>query len=120
MVGHTLGSPDPFPLSDAFFNPFFVVENGICPLITGLVEQPAQRVDVFIVDELRNLLFANLGFDFDLASINIQRSRDHGLPGTRKKFDISHSKVTLTLWHNLDGPSMAWKTSRRILPSQES
>ena len=37
------------------------------------------QVDVLMVDEMRNHLFAPQK-DLDLAAINIQRGRDHGIP----------------------------------------
>jgi hypothetical protein len=41
----------------------------------------AQNVDPHIVDEVRNFLFGEPGAGgFDLASLNVQRGRDHGLP----------------------------------------
>ena len=69
-------------LSDAFFNPSAIVnEGGIDPLLRGLARQPAQEIDAKLVDDVRNFLFGPSGAGgFDLASLNIQRGRDHGLP----------------------------------------
>ena len=61
-------------------------EGGVDPLLRGAVYFRAQEVDVLMVDEMRNTLFptsaATTGTQsgFDLASFNIQRGRDHGLP----------------------------------------
>jgi hypothetical protein len=70
----------PLPLSEAFFNPDEIWLCGIDHLIIGLTEQTAQRVDLLIDDAVRNFLFGNVGPRFDLASLNIQRGRDHGIP----------------------------------------
>ena len=71
-------------LLDGFFNPSVVVDYGIAPLLQGLASQTQQKVDAQIVDNLRNFLFPVPGspdpFGLDLASLNIQRGRDHGLP----------------------------------------
>ena len=69
------------PLRDAFFNPSQIVDHGgIEPLLRGLANQLAQEVDNMIVDDVRNFLFGPPGAGgFDLASLNIQRGRDHGL-----------------------------------------
>jgi len=70
-------------LADAFFNPDRIVnEGGIDPVLRGLAHQPAQEIDTRIVDDVRNFLFGAPGAGgFDLAALNIQRGRDHGLPG---------------------------------------
>ncbi|MDJ0848805.1 MAG: peroxidase family protein [Myxococcota bacterium] len=70
------------PLRDAFFAPEELRAHGIEPLLRGLARQVCQRVDVFVVDEVRNFLFDEDPADggFDLAALNIQRGRDHGLP----------------------------------------
>jgi len=81
---------DPIPagdlaLRDAFFAPeeFLPDEGkGIEPLLRGLATQSAQANDVFVIDDVRNFLFGLPGQGgFDLAALNIQRGRDHGLPG---------------------------------------
>ncbi len=91
-VGHTLLSPkiqlaDPagnsqgaVALRDAFFDPSFAQNRGVDSLLKGLSMQQAQNVDAFIVDELRNFLFDEGNGGLDLAAVNIQRGRDHGLP----------------------------------------
>ncbi len=68
-------------LQDAFFNPGEVGTNGVDSLLLGLASQSAQAVDTLLVDDVRNFLFGPPGAGgFDLASLNIQRGRDHGLP----------------------------------------
>jgi len=69
-------------LAESFFSPEEVSEIGIEPYLRGLASQPAQQIDNKIVDPVRNFLFGPPGSGgFDLASLNIQRGRDHGLPG---------------------------------------
>jgi len=70
------------PLMDAFFNPERLTEEGgIEPILRGLAAQVAQDVDPFIQDSIRNFLFGPPGAGgFDLAALNIQRGRDHGIP----------------------------------------
>lgn len=76
--GGTLG------LLEAFFNPDIVRNYGIDPIMKGLAVKPQQEIDLNIIDGLRNFLFSPPGspvpIGLDLASLNIQRGRDHGLP----------------------------------------
>lgn len=48
----------------------------------GLALNPASKADGKIVDSVRNNLFLDMnGRSFDLISLNIQRGRDHAVPG---------------------------------------
>lgn len=67
-------------LAEAFFSPQVISENGIDSILRGLVSKRAQAVDLRVIDDVRNLLFGPPGSGgLDLASLNIQRGRDHGL-----------------------------------------
>ncbi len=71
---------DEVPLRSAFFNPGLLSETGIDSILKYLASDPAQEIDNQVVDEVRNFLFGQPGAGgFDLASLNIQRGRDHGL-----------------------------------------
>jgi hypothetical protein len=88
--GQSMGD---LPLREAFFNPAWISENGIDDLLRGLASQVAQRYDVYMIDDLRNFLFGPPGAGgLDLASLNNQRGRDHGLPSynqIREDFGLS-------------------------------
>ncbi len=68
-------------LADSFFNPGVIPTiGGIDPIVRYMAVDTAQRIDNMIVGGLRNFLFGPPGAGgFDLASLNIQRGRDHGL-----------------------------------------
>jgi hypothetical protein len=94
-IGHTLLSPTllrlnndgsvipqgNLPLQSAFFDPTLIPgAGGIDPILKGLASQAAQEIDTKIVDDVRNFLFGPPGAGgFDLAVLNIQRGRDHGI-----------------------------------------
>lgn len=69
-------------LKDAFFaGDRLIDEGGLDPILRGLGAQVCQKVDALVIDAIRNFLFGAPGSGgFDLASLNIQRGRDHGLP----------------------------------------
>ncbi|MBE9128936.1 MULTISPECIES: peroxidase family protein [unclassified Coleofasciculus] len=73
-------SPGAIALRDSFFNPQVIVDEGIDSLLLGLASQKAQNVDALLVEDVRSFLFAAGGGGLDLAAVNIQRGRDHGLP----------------------------------------
>ena len=92
-LGHTLLSPDllrvespgedptaSIALQDAFFDPDEITTNGVDTLLTGLADQEAQELDNLIVDGVRDFLFPAGTGGLDLASVNIQRGREVGLP----------------------------------------
>jgi hypothetical protein len=91
-------------LADSFFDPQIVKDEGIEPILRGLVIGKSEKIDNFVIDEVRNFLFgepAPVG-GFDLPSLNIQRGRDHGirnynevreaygLPAVDSFFDITY------------------------------
>lgn len=69
-------------IRDGFFQPQLLVnDGGIDPILRGLAASSMQTVDTQLVDDLRNFLFGAPGAGgLDLASLNLQRGRDHGLP----------------------------------------
>ncbi len=77
--GDTFGS---VPLREAFFNVTYYDNNPalIDDVLRGLVYQSAQEVDAKVVEDVRSFLFGMGGVGMDLAALNIQRGRDHGLP----------------------------------------
>jgi len=93
-VGHTMLSPTirrlgadgtaigagHIALAHAFFAPQEILNHGIAPILRGLAGQRSQEIDTRVIDDVRNFLFGLPGQGgFDLASLNIQRGRDHGV-----------------------------------------
>ncbi len=76
--------PGEFDLLDVFWNPLLIKDYGINYFLKGLAVHNQYETDLKVNSVLRNFLFgdptAAIRFGLDLASINIQRGRDHGLP----------------------------------------
>jgi hypothetical protein len=73
----------PLSLIDSFFQPNqYSASGGTDPILRGLLARQARRTDEFVNDVLTNHLFQTnaSSHGMDLASLNIQRGRDHGLP----------------------------------------
>lgn len=72
----------PMSLRDAFFQPNNLAGEGELEyLLKGLASEEQQEVDMYIVDDVRSFLFGPPSAGgLDLAALNIQRGRDHGLP----------------------------------------
>ncbi len=92
-VGHTMlasnlalvdeyGHTDYLPLRDAFFNTSHFKNDPhlIDDVLRGLAAQSAQEIDARIVEDVRSFLFGLGGIGMDLAALNLQRGRDHGIP----------------------------------------
>lgn len=74
---------------------------GIDPVLRGLLLSPAklQTPGQMMVEELTERLFqAQGGMPFDLAALNLQRGRDHGLPGTDSPPSFSLLETPLLLF----------------------
>ena len=65
----------------ALFEPQLITKIGIEPYLRGLANQIPQQVDGYVIDAVRNFTAGTTSSGFDLAALNIQRGRDHGLPG---------------------------------------
>ena len=75
---------DDISLLEGFLNPAAFNDNGNLTgeqgagaIINGVVRQPSSQIDEFVIDTLRNNL---LGLPLDLATINLLRGRDAGVP----------------------------------------
>jgi len=77
-------APGEVDLLDAFFNQQLVVDNGVDVFIKGFAAHTQYETDTRVNSILRNFLFgsptAAVRSGLDLACLNIQRGRDHGLP----------------------------------------
>lgn len=76
----------PLPLRRAFFNPIVYYESmGTDPIIRGMLVNESNPTDEFLTRVLTSQLFAESDEKLggDLATLNIQRGRDHGLPTYR-------------------------------------
>jgi peroxidase len=97
---------DPASLSEAFFNPPLLTANGISPILKYLSSDPSSELDTTVVNSVRNFLFGPPGAGgLDLASLNIQRGRDHGLAdynSMRAAYGLPKVTSFAQITHNVD------------------
>jgi len=100
MISNT-GEVSTYELKDNFNNPAIYEQNegeAMEEILKGTTVQPSQAFDRFVIDDVTNFLF--LGSEegavgsrgSDLIARNIQRGRDHGIPGYvefRRLFGLS-------------------------------
>jgi hypothetical protein len=93
-------------LENALFKPELITANGIEPYLRGLANQIPQEVDGYIIDSVRNFKVGGTpAAGFDLAALNIQRGRDHGLPGynqVRIDFGLAPKATFAEMTSNLE------------------
>lgn len=81
LVQHRHRRSELVPLQDVFLNPSRLLQRSFFDdLLFSLMDQPQQRLDDSVTFGLTRMLFAGHNpFGTDLASLNIQRGRDHAL-----------------------------------------
>ncbi|CAL1288901.1 unnamed protein product [Larinioides sclopetarius] len=80
MVRKDLGSLN-LQFRQTFSNPQLLREGHLTEIIKGIRHVPGEQYDRYMISDLTNYLYEKPGVPYgkDLASLNIQRGRDHGL-----------------------------------------
>lgn len=79
----TSDSDSGYLLREMFLFPFGLYEGQMERVLLGLSQSPAQKFDRYMVRDVTNHLYQMRGNEtgLDLASLNVLRGRDHGIPG---------------------------------------
>ncbi|CDF39627.1 Animal heme peroxidase homologue [Chondrus crispus] len=99
LLGPGLSPMSPLDLTMTFFAGVPpITANGIEPFIRGILNTGAQKIDLMVVDALRNFLFSNIEevIGLDLIALNLQRSRDHGVmlyTDVRRRFRSGRGRI---------------------------
>ncbi|NJL75508.1 MAG: peroxiredoxin [Saprospiraceae bacterium] len=129
-IGHTMVNPalrlvdnnnrttGTISLVQGFFNTDFVKNRGIDQILMGMSRDRQQEIDLLVINDLRNFLFASQPGSpgTDLVSINIQRGRDHGLADyntVRKTFTGSR----VNTWSDITKNRTVQDKLRQLYPS---
>lgn len=90
LIANDTSSPEYVELHKMLFNPFGLFDPSFLEqIVQGALDTPVKKVDPYVNEELTQHLFEmkpNIEKQrgpcgLDLVSLNIQRGRDHGLPG---------------------------------------
>jgi peroxidase len=90
-----------YRLQENFLNATLYVKQNE-DILNGMIYQRAQTGDLNIVTDVADRLFGNVGRPSDLLARNIQRGRDHGLPGYNDWRDICGLKKACS-WKQVCG-----------------
>jgi hypothetical protein len=100
--------PEALELDELFWNPDLLVELKPEAFLKGIAAHTQYETNIKINSVLRNLLFGDpaspVRFGVDLASLNIQRGRDHGLPdynSVRKYYTGNYADRFSDINHNV-------------------
>lgn len=96
--------PGDIALNSTLFETALFTNTGVEPFLRGHANQVPQEVDAYIIDAVRNFVFLRAQ-GFDLASLNIQRGRDHGLGSynqVRAGYGLSQKATFAEITSNLD------------------
>lgn len=89
-------------LKENFFSPAGIYNGQVEMILHGLFKQNAQSFDRHISESVTNHLYKRAGalFGLDLPALNIQRGRDHGIPGYTTY--LKHFfNINIVSWSNL-------------------
>ena len=101
----------PLALTDAFFNPVqYFISGGTDPLLRGMLNSRSRELNEFMTRALTTQLFVqpNEPLGMDLASRNIQRAREHGVPSFREFQKYCNNK------HGINAAFMSSTTAARL------
>lgn len=112
----------PILLRDGFFKTDMLLQSGMMDeILRGLVATPMETLDQFITGEVTNHLFEDRKIPFsgiDLIALNVQRARDHGIPGYNNYRALCNLKRAQN-WDDLQReiPPEVINRLKRIYPS---